>query len=130
MEEELQALLEANLSIPAQAIGWFTAPQGIGYPKVVLNIVANAEGLVMNGPNGLHEGIAQIDVYSLDRADAKAVSRAIRELLHGYRGGGFSLIRHDRTRDTREGGSNEAERPYRVSMDFTYGWSANNASDS
>lgn len=125
MEEELYTLLTANLSVPDAAIGWFTAPQGIGYPKVVLNVIADAEGLVMNGPNGLNEGIVQIDVYALDRATAKTVSRAIRSALHGYRSGQFKLIRHDRTRDTREGGSNEAERPFRVSMDFTTAWSVN-----
>ncbi len=125
MEEELQLLLQANLTVADQAIGWFTAPQGIGYPKVVLNVIADAEGLVMNGPNGLIEGIVQIDVYSLIRSEAKTVSRAIRAALHGYRGGQFKLIRHDRTRDTREGGSNDAERPYRVSMDFFTAWSVN-----
>lgn len=125
MEEELYTLLSDELTLPPQAIGWFTAPQGIGYPKVVLNTINEAEGLVMNGPNGLFEGIVQIDVYSLERAEVKTTARAIRDLLHGYRGGGFRLIRHDRTRDTREGGGNEAERPYRVSMDFTTAWSAN-----
>ena len=125
MEEELQALLEENLTIAPQAIGWFTAPQGVGYPKVVLNTITNAEGLVMNGPNGLSEGIFQADVYGADRLSAKTLEREIRALLHGYRGGGFRLIRHDRTRDSREGGGNEAERPYRVSMDFFFGWSAN-----
>ena len=125
MEEELYTLLTANLSVPDAAIGWFTAPQGIGYPKVVLNVIADAEGLVMNGPNGLLEGLVQIDVYSLNRAEVKTTARAIRDLLHGYRGGGFRMIRHDRTRDTREGGTNEAERPFRVSMDFSFGWSAN-----
>lgn len=125
MEEELYTLLTSNLSVPDAAIGWMTAPQGVGYPKVVLNVIADAEGLVMNGPNKLFEGIVQIDVYAMDRAAAKTVSRAIRTLLHGYRAGQFKLIRHDRTRDTREGGSNEAERPYRVSMDFTTAWSIN-----
>lgn len=123
MEEELFSLLDTGLSVPAQAIGWFTAPQGIARPHVVLNVITAAEGLVMNGTNHLLEGIVQIDVYSLNRSEAKTVARAISTLLHGYRGGGFRMIRHDRTRDTREGGSNEAERPYRVSMDFTFGWS-------
>ena len=125
MEEELFTLLDTGLSIPPQAIGWFTAPQGIARPHVVLNTITEAEGLTMNGPNKLFEGIVQIDIYSLNRAEVKTVARAIRDLLHGYRGGGFRLIRHDRTRDTREGSGNEAERPYRVSMDFTTGWSAN-----
>jgi hypothetical protein len=124
MEEELQILLTGGLSVPDAQIGWFTAPQGVARPHVVMNVITAAEGLVMNGPNGLEEGIVQIDVYSLNRAEVKTVARAIRDLLHGYRGGGFRMIRHDRMRDTREGGSNEAERPYRVSMDFTFGWSA------
>lgn len=124
MEEELFTLIDGALAIPSQAIGWLTAPQGIARPHVVLNVITDAEGLHMNGPNGLFEGIVQIDVYSDARAEVKTTARAIRDLLHGYRGGGFCLIRHDRTRDTREGGSNEAERPYRVSMDFTTGWSA------
>jgi hypothetical protein len=127
MEEGLYTLLAENVTIAPEAIGWFTAPQGIGYPKIVLNVINEAEGLVMNGPNGLLEGIVQIDVYDLDRSRCKDVSRQVRHILHGYKGGGFSLIRHDRTRDTREGGSNEAERPYRVSMDFMTGWSAYNA---
>lgn len=125
MEEELFTLLDNGLSIPSQAIGWMTAPQGVARPHVVLNTITDAEGLVMNGPNSLFEGLVQIDVYSLDRAEVKTLARAIRDLLHGYRGGGFHLIRHDRTRDAREGGSNEAERPFRVSMDFSFGWSAN-----
>lgn len=125
MEEDLFALLAGGLAIPDQQIGWFTAPQGVARPHVVLNTIADAEGLVMTGPNGLREGLVQIDVYSLNRAEVKTTARAIRDLLHGYRGGGFRMIRHDRTRDTREGGTNEAERPFRVSMDFSFGWSAN-----
>jgi hypothetical protein len=122
MEEELFALLNANLSVPSQAIGWFTAPQGIGYPKVVLNVIDDADGLAHDGPIELFEALVQIDTYALDRAQAKAVSRQVRDLLHGYKGSGFEVIQHLRTRDGREGGSNEAERPYRVSMDFMTMW--------
>jgi hypothetical protein len=122
MEEELQSLLADELDIAPQAIGWMTAPQGIGYPKVVLNIIADAEGLAHDGPTSLFESIVQIDVYSMSRAEAKELAREIRTALHGYSGGGFEVIRHDRTRDSREGGSNEAERPFRVSMDFLSMW--------
>jgi len=122
MEEELFTLVSANAGISAQRVGWFTAPQGIGYPKVVLNIITSAEGLTLKGSDQLQQGVVQIDVYAMDRAGAKTVSRAIRTALHGYRGGRFRMIQHDRTRDTREGGSNEAERPFRVSMDFSTFW--------
>jgi hypothetical protein len=122
MEEELYTLLTANLSVPDAAIGWFTAPQGIGHPKIVLNVIDDADGLAHDGPIELFEGLVQIDTYSLDRAQAKAVSRQVRDLLHGYKGGGFEVIQHLRTRDGREGGTNEAERPYRVSLDFRTMW--------
>jgi len=122
MEEHLFNLLAANLLIPDQAIGWVTAPQGVGYPKVVLNVINDAEGLAHDGPTGLFEALVQVDVYALTRAETKTVARAVRELLHGYVGAGFQVIIHERTRDSREGGANEAERPYRVSMDFTTMW--------
>lgn len=124
MEEDFLALIIAATNVDPQAIGWMTAPQGVGYPKVVLNIINDVDGLAHDGPVNLFEGITQVDVYSLDRAETKTIARQIRTALHGYKGGGFGVIQHERTRDSREGGSNEAERPFRVSMDFFSMWSA------
>lgn len=128
MEQALRAILLASSGVtslaPAARINWGAHPQGAALPALVLNVVSDAEGMVMNGPNGLSEGRVQIDAYADTYGDAKALARAVRTLLHGLRNTNFRLVMHVATRDSREGGTNEAERPYRVSMDFTTAWRA------
>lgn len=128
MEEEFRTLLQGSAAItaiaPADRINWGAHPQGAALPGIVLNVIDNTEGLVMNGPNGLFEGVVQVDCYGTTNTAAKGLSRVVRTLLHTYRGGGFRLITHQGTRDSRESGSNEATRPYRVSMDFNTAWRA------
>ena len=128
MEEQLRALLLASSGVttlaPAARINWGSHPQGAALPGVVLNVISDAEGMVMNGPNGLSEGRVQIDAYADSYSQAKALSRAVIAALHGLRNTNFRLVTHVSTRDSREGGTNEAERPFRVSMDFTTAWRA------
>ena len=128
MEEQLRAILLASSGVtalaPAARINWGTHPQGAGLPAVVLNTISDNEGLTQQGPDGLFEGRVQIDAYAATYEAAKQLSRAVRAVLHGYSGGGFGLVQHVATRDSREGGTNEAERPFRVSLDFTTAWRA------
>ena len=128
MEEQLRAILLASSGVtalaPANRINWGAHPQGAGLPALVLNVVSDAEGLHLKGPDGLSQGRVQIDAYAVTYGGAKTLARAVRAVLHGYRGGGFRLVSHVATRDSREGGSNEAERPFRVSLDFTFAWRA------
>ncbi|MCW1932613.1 DUF3168 domain-containing protein [Pararhodobacter zhoushanensis] len=128
MEEDLRALLTGSADViaiaPIARINWGAHPQGMPLPGVILTVVDNAEGLVMNGPNGLFEGRVQIDCYAETLDQAKALARAIRPVLHGYRDTNFRLVTHVATRDSREGGANEPDRPHRVSMDFTTAWRA------
>ena len=128
MEEALRAILLASSGVttlaPAARINWGEHPQGAALPGLVLNVVSDAEGLHLKGPDGLSEGRVQIDAYAKTYGEAKTLSRAVRTVLHGYRGGGFRLVSHVATRDSREGGTNEAERPFRISLDFTTSWRA------
>lgn len=127
MEEELRALLLADAGIAGlveDRIDWGERPQGARYPAIVLNVITNIEGYHMNGRNGLFEGRVQVDCYGLTYKAAKALSRAVTSLLHCHRAGGFRLITHVASREDREGGSNEAERPYRVGLDFLTAWKA------
>lgn len=128
MEEEFRALLTGSAAVtaivPASRINWGAHPQGAALPGLVLNVIDDAEGLVMNGPNGLFQGRVQVDCYAETYKGSKQLSRVVHALLHGYRGGSFRLVSHDSSRDSREGGSNEATRPYRVSMDFNTAWRA------
>lgn len=126
METEFRALLTGSTAItalvPTARINFGSNPQGAGYPAIVLNVVSGTEGLVMNGPNGLFEGRMQVDCYGSTYASPKQVADAVRGLLHGYRDDSFRLIQNVLTRDSREGGSNEADRPYRVGLDFSFAW--------
>lgn len=128
MEEAFRALLTGSAAVttiaPANRINWGAHPQGAPLPGIVLNVVSDFEGMTMQGPDGLSQGRVQADCYAPTYAQAKQLSRAVRAALSGYRGGGFRLVQHVATRDSREGGTNEAERPFRVSLDFTTSWRA------
>lgn len=126
MEEVFRALLLNSAAVSARVGGrvdWGARVQGQALPALVLNVVSAAEGLTQQGPDGLQEARVQVDCYALTYGAAKQLSRDVIALLHGYRGGGFGLVQHIATRDSREGGTNEAERPYRVSLEFNTFWS-------
>lgn len=121
MEEEFRALLIADPTVAAQAEGrvnYVTHPQGQPLPAIVLNLVSDAEQYTLDGRDRLTDARIQVDCYGDVYGDAKRLSRAAQDLLSGYRGGKFQGIFHVGSRDGREGGSNEVERPYRTSMDF------------
>lgn len=127
MEEEFRAILLAHPAIAdlvGDRVDWGLHPQGAPYPAIILNVVSGSDGQTMNGSNGLFQGRIQVDCDGFSYQSAKAVARAVRALLHCYRGGGFRLVTWVSTRDGREGGSNEVERLSRVSMDFTVAWRA------
>ena len=127
MEEQLRTALLASSGVtslvPAARINWGTHPQGAGLPGLVLNTVSDAQGLHLKGRDGLFQGRVQVDCYAATYGGAKLLSRAVRAALHGYRGNGFRLIEEDGAADHgQEGGTNEAERPFRVRIDFTFAW--------
>jgi hypothetical protein len=130
MEQEFRAILTGATAVtslvPAARIAWGGAPQGVGHPYVVLWLIGGQDGAHMNGPNELFEGRVQVDCYGRTYSEASAVAAAIKPVLHFYRGGGFQGVFHAGTRSSREGGTNEAERPYRVSLDFTLAWRDDN----
>jgi hypothetical protein len=128
MEEALRALLAASSGVTAHVtagrINWGAHRQGAGGPYIVLTVISGNEGLTMQGPDGLTAFRVQADVYAATYGAAKAAARAVIARLHGYRGGQFRLIEHADSRDSREGGTNEAERPHRVGLDFIVNWRA------
>lgn len=127
MEEELLTVLLSDAAVSAATggrVAWVKRPQGDVLPAVVLNVIHDANGLTMQGPDGLWQGRVQADCYALTLVEVKAAARALISLLHGYRGGGFRLVEHVATRDSREGGTDEAEMPFRVSLDFMTHWRA------
>lgn len=131
MEDDLRELLLSvalggTLFTPDIEVNWGTHPQGAALPGVVLNRIAGAEGYTQDGPNGLLQASVQIDVYGPNHDDVVRLAREIGAALSGYRGDGaygfFDGIFLTATRGGREGGTNEAERPFRQSMDFDVNW--------
>jgi hypothetical protein len=126
MEEAFRALLAGYAAVtalvPATRIAWDSAPQGAGLPLIVLRVVSGVDEAHMQGPNRMPEYRVQVDCYALTAASARQVARAVKDRLHFYRGGDFLGVFHAGTRSGREGGSNEADRPFFVGMDFTLTW--------
>lgn len=121
MEEAIRTLLLADSGVSSRAsdrVNFGTHPQGQPFPAIVLNTISDAEEYTLDGPNGLSQGRVQADCYGDSYRSAKELSRAVRSLLSGYQSGAFQGVFHVSSRDSREGGTNEADRPYRVSMDF------------
>ena len=125
MEESFRAYLLATSAVTdicSTRINFGTHPQGQALPAIVLNTVDDADGHTLIGPDGLSQGRVQADCYATTYGGAKLLSRAVRAALDGYSGGDFSGVFLAGSRDGREGGTNEAERPFRVSLDFLTNW--------
>jgi hypothetical protein len=121
MEQELRAILLAASSVTdvvVNRINWGSIPQGQPYPSVAMHVIDEVTESTMTGPDGLFQGRVQIDCYALTYSQSKILARAIIAVLDGYRGGVFSGIFLASARDSRESGTNEADRPFRVSLDF------------
>jgi hypothetical protein len=125
MEEALRTIL-LNTSAISQVVGsrisYGSAAQGAALPYIVLHVIDDAEEHTYQGPDGLSQGRVQVDCYGATYGQAKTLSRHVRAVLDGYRGGQFSGIFHASTRDNREGGANEFERPFTVQLDFLTKW--------
>lgn len=121
MEELVRAVLTGNAAVVALCgtrIDFGGSPPGTADPRVVLWTVSDSEGHNLTGPDGMSQGRVQIDCYAENYASAKVLARAVRAALDGHRGAALQGVFLVGTRDQREGGSNEAYRPWRVSMDF------------
>ncbi|MFG6586066.1 DUF3168 domain-containing protein [Sulfitobacter sp. MOLA879] len=121
MEELIRDLLLADAGVSGHVgdrVNYGTHPQGEPYPGLVLNTVWDAEGMNIDGPDGVSRGRVQVDCYAMTYGGAKWLSRAVRNVLSGHAGGALQGVFHASSRDSREGGTNEVERPFRVSLDF------------
>jgi hypothetical protein len=133
MEEDFRDLLRTAaasgvLLTPAVEVNWVEHPQGRALPGIVLTLVSGLEGYTQAGPDGLTRAVVQVDVYAMAHHVAVGLAREVRTVLSGHRDFGtrgfFEGIFLTATRSGREGGTNEAERPFRQSMDFDVNWRA------
>lgn len=121
MEEAFKSALLASSGVTAlcgDRIDFGANAQGAGYPRIVMWTIGDDEGHNLQGPDGHSVGRVQVDCYALTYGPSKQLARAVRAVMDGYSGNGFQGVFLAGARDTREGGSNEAERPFRTSLDF------------
>lgn len=118
MKKELRSLLTSVIS--AERIAWGRFPQDTPLPAVLLHLIDDADGMTMQGPDGLWRGRVQVDCYALAYDEADALARAVIAQLRGYRGGGFRGIILKGQRDDNETGA--SDRPYCISIDFQTNW--------
>lgn len=125
MEEAFRAILMASVSVTSLCgtrINWGQHPQGQPLPAIVLTVISDAAQPTYRGPDDLSQGRVQADCYAQSYGAAKALARAVRTLLDGYRTANFDGIFLEAARDGREGGTSEADAPFRVSLDFLTHW--------
>lgn len=122
----LAAALAGDITPATMEVSWLEHPQGVARPGIVLTPVSGTEPYAQDGPIGLQQATVQVDIYADDRDQAAAIAGQVRAVLSGYRGPGtggrFEGIFLTATRAGRETGTNEAERPWRRSMDFDLNW--------
>jgi hypothetical protein len=126
MEEAFRAILTGaapvTALVPIDRIVVGDVQEGAAYPFITIMVVSGAEGITFAGRDGLLQARLQVDCYGIGMLQTKQISRAVIAALHCYANGDFQGIFHETTRDTREGGSNEAVRPFRSSLDFMAHW--------
>lgn len=129
MKADLRALLLATSGLTTHVgsrIDWGGSAQGEICPRIVLWRIGEATGRTMKGPDSIRFYRVQCDIYAETEIKADDVGEIVRATLDHYRGGRFELITFENVNDTREGGSNEASYPHRVSLDFITRWRAPN----
>ena len=124
MEKDLRALILADPAVAALSprVAWGERPQAGALPAVVLTRVSGVPTYDMDGATGHAETRVQADVWSATYASGDVTAKALEALLSGYRGtyGGtvFHGVFSEGVNDLREAGANDADRFFRVSLDF------------
>lgn len=111
MEEHLFTILDGSLSCPVK---WGYFSDGETMPRVTMVRMAGKRDHTLT-TKGLMRGVVQIDCWGTTYGQAIGVSREVRAVLEGYRGGPVVSALLTATRD---GNSNDATAAQRVSLTF------------
>lgn len=120
MHEEIIAVLQNAPGVTqyvGERINWGAHPQGAPLPGLVLTLVGGTSTYHLDGPDSIARERFQVDCWATDYPTATLLGREVISRLSGYRSGTVLGVFHASTRDGREG-SNQADRPFRVSLDF------------
>lgn len=121
METQLITLLTGATGLAAlvsDRITWGRREQASPLPGVTLNKISGGPVYADDGEAGLDEIRVQIDCWGATNTSAQAVAAQVRAALSAHTDSYFRHCALDTIRDLWEGGANQAEYEYRVSMDF------------
>ncbi len=109
--DAIRTLLKASLpgTVPVE---FGALPAGSPFPAVVLNIVSETAHFTQDGESDLHRYVLQLDAYALTFGGAESLYRQAHAVMQP------PLASLQVARRSREGGTDEAIRPYRVSADY------------
>lgn len=85
----LFAILTADTAVAALVVARIypvTAPQNVTKPYAVYQRIGGIRNRSLDGPDGLARPRYQIDAWSLDIDEARAIAAAIRRAIDGFRG--------------------------------------------
>jgi hypothetical protein len=97
-------------------------PTQMSWADTTAGLASGAVDVSHAGPTGLFQGRVQVDCYAENYSQVRAIADRVVTVLNGHRGGRFGGIFHRNEYGRREGATNEADRPYRVILDFEVNW--------
>lgn len=77
---------QASPFVAGQRVRPMMLPEGSDYPAIVYLVVATSPLTSMDGVNALQMKRMQFDCYGSNAVQAKALAKAVHNLLDGYRG--------------------------------------------
>jgi hypothetical protein len=129
MQEDLIALILADAGVTAAAgtnVWWMRRPQGQVAPFAILQMVSSVPAITMTAEANWTDSRVQVDCYGPTYAVARGVARAVAARLGGYSGTAgttaFQGVFRISERDLYEAGETEADRLYRVMLEFRVIW--------
>ena len=129
MQQDLITLILADAGVTA-AVGarvwWVRRPQGQVSPLAILTMVSSIPAIDMGGEINWTDSRVQADCYATTYAAARSIAAAISALLGGHSGQTgdteFQGVFRISERDLFEAGETEADRLYRVMLEFRVIW--------
>ena len=102
MEELLLARIKGATAVAALAatrVNWNLRPQNGSLPAVTLKVISAPGDYTLAGPSGLIQARVQIDSWGTSYGSARALQRAVRACVDGWKSGAILGVFVDSERD-------------------------------
>jgi len=125
VEAAIISMLLADASVAAivgTRVYPLSRPQGSAFPSISLFSVDGGPEYADDGETGHEVRRVQVDGWAMTYTETKAIAAAVRNVLSFFFGTAFgvffAVIILEDERDFREGGGDQTEYPFHVTLDF------------